>query len=342
MPHHPCGPRRDDTEFRRRARADKPARGTCAWSWLTLLALLSACGAPTPELVLAPDASRADEAGQLGPYGVAVTTRPLRVRVDEVIDITLSYPAQADGEAVEGAFPLIVFVHGGLVGPEHYQWLMTHLASRGAIVAAPAHALDLAILAQGNALDALDALRRASARPEDALAGRIDPAPALILGHSLGGVVAASSWEDAPAQLRCLGLLASEPNPADDFAGYRPPSPQAHVLSITGARDGKIDPDEVRAGALRLAPAQTPVTLAIVDGMNHYQWTQDYTADELTSDLSATREDEDARALAMTMIDRWVSACLGGDSAPLIDPQRWPQGVLSHEAWRAMSDEEAR
>jgi predicted dienelactone hydrolase len=72
----------------------------------------------------------------------------VQARVTEGLDVDVIYPSDSQG-AVDrsGApYPVIVFVQGGLVTVQRYQWLTAHLASRGYVVLAPHHQLDLPVL----------------------------------------------------------------------------------------------------------------------------------------------------------------------------------------------------
>jgi acetyl esterase/lipase len=281
---------------------------------------------------LEPDASQADSRwAERGEHGVAVRERAFRARVDERVRVRVSYPADARGELMGGGWPLIVFVPGGFVGPERYQWLMTHLASRGAVVVAADHALGLALLSAGDSLDALEAVRRASGRRGDWLEGAVSDGPALILGHSLGGVVSATLWLERPDQLKCVALLASEPNPSSDFSTFYPQGgwSGSTILSVTGERDDLLSPAQAREGVQRMQAAGVRSVVAQVDGMNHYQWTQDYTVKELERDQLPTVGDMAARRRAMFLVDGWVDACLGRDASALFEQARWAQGLTA-------------
>jgi pimeloyl-ACP methyl ester carboxylesterase len=276
------------------------------------------CGVEEPSVdLIAPDASRAGDYGTLGPYGARVTRRALSSSAGSVdADVTMPF-----GLDDEGPFLPVVFVQGGFVPVERYRWLGRHLASRGFLVLSPAHALDLAFFQQENGLVALRGAKAASEDRDDALFELLRDAPSALLGHSLGGVVAGNVWNGAPAdELRDLVLLASEPDPGTDFSGRT----EGTVLSISGSRDERITPPEVAAGALAFPSAQ----VAIVDGMNHYQLTDDPKADELEKDGEPTIDVDEARRRTMILVDALLEALSGGTAYPFADPASWPEGLL--------------
>jgi pimeloyl-ACP methyl ester carboxylesterase len=256
---------------------------------------------------------------------VGLLERTFRVRVDDTVDVEISIPLDADGEPADGAFPAVVFVHGGLVDVERYRWLTTHIASRGFVVLAPRHALDLAIFETSNTLDALARLRGASARDSGPLAGLVDERPALTTGHSLGGVVAGKAYLRDPGQVRYLAMLASVPAGGDDFTDRE--TGDGRILSITGSRDRSLLPDRAAEGVEQMREGDAPVTFAVVEGMNHYQWTEAPSASDLDGDGTPTIDTETARRRALVLLDALLEIHAGRDSALLDEPSRWPEGV---------------
>jgi hypothetical protein len=191
--------------------------------------------------------------------------------------------------------PPVIFVQGGLVAPERYRWFAAHEAARCFVVAVPHHAGDLAFFSQDASGKALAALRALTRDDADELAGLVDAgADAVFAGHSLGGVVATKAWLDEARAT--LILLASEPDAADH---ERIAHHLGRVLSIVGSRDGKETPAEARAGAARFRDAD----FVVVDGMNHYELTDDPTASELSSDGHATIDSDDAHEEVLALVD---------------------------------------
>jgi pimeloyl-ACP methyl ester carboxylesterase len=287
---------------------------------LPCLALLATACVDPGQVLLAPDPGAPDAYGERGPYGVRLVQRTLRGRVDQAIDVDLYAPEWIDG-LDPGPFAPSLVVQGGLVAVERYRWLGVHLASRGSLVIAPHHVADLAFFDQGQAVDALHAARRAALDPRDPLSDMLSQDAGLVLGHSLGGVVATKAWLDEPSALHGLVLLASLPDPADDLSVRS----DGHVLSVSGTRNGRTSSAEFYAAARTF---HAPLSVAFVRGMNHYQFTDDATASELAGDGVAEIELEPARRLALFLVDALLDEARGTRSAIWHQPERWPDGLL--------------
>jgi hypothetical protein len=260
---------------------------------------LVACG-PAVNGLFPEDPTLTGEDGEDGPFGQEIVDLRASARVSEVLHIEVIAPTR-DGVSRGG--PAVMFVQGGLVDVERYRWLGLHLASRGYVWIAPSHRDDLAILQSGNSRLAWDAVVDAAGH-DGVLDGLIEPdAPVAIGGHSLGGVVATMDWA-ADDTFGPLFLLASFPAAGTDT------SKPAAVLSMVGSADGKADPDDVAAGIDRFGE---PSLLGVVDGLNHYGWTDDPSAGELRSDGDATRPVDEARRDALRLFDAWLDANLKAD-----------------------------
>lgn len=289
-----------------------------------------------PQVRLTYDDARGMAYGQSGSWGVGLYERTFRVRVDDAVEALVTTPLGVDLERAQGPFPLVVFVHGGLVPAERYLWLMEHISSRGFVVVAPKHLGDLAFFAQGNALDVTEAMFEANTREGDAFKGVLSTQPGLILGHSLGGVVAASAWLDAPHRFRHLALLASEPNPSDDFTSREPiGDAPARVLSVVGSIDGAQAPKAAFEGAQKLIDEGQRVTLAVIKDVNHYQWTSDYTASELEGDGEPILSDEEARQRSVLLLDMLLDELVLGSTTLLDQPSQWGDAVVPYETYCA-------
>lgn len=259
--------------------------------------------------------------GSEGPFGVELHVRDVRVRLDEVIAVDVSVPLEMDGTPRSGS-PVVLLVQGGLVGRERYRWLGVHLASRGFAVVAPGHMLDLAFFEQGNALAALGTLRAASRRDGDDLYGVLAEGPVAIVGHSLGGVVAATAWAQSPELVTHLVLLASYPQ-----EGSFAPRATGRVLSLLGTEDGRTSLEAASAGVDALESSEVPVTFALIDGMNHMQFVDGVTNAEASDDGVPTVDAAVARARLLVLLDALMADLDGGDGSLLDDPSRWPEGV---------------
>jgi pimeloyl-ACP methyl ester carboxylesterase len=243
--------------------------------------LLAACQSPV--IVLDADPARDGGAGERGPEAVERRWHVAPARVTEA----LRYEEHVAPTAPRDA-PTVVFAHGGLVGPDRYRWLGVHLASRGYRVVAPVHDADLAILDASNVRWVLDHL-----------ASRGLSGPRATGGHSLGGVIAAWAYDDDP-RLDALFLLASFP------AGDGPIDRTGPVLSLSGTTDGLSTVDEIEAGAARYPAAE----VQLIDGMNHFAWTDDPTDAELGRDGPLERPLDEVRTDALTVLDGWLDASL--------------------------------
>lgn len=276
----------------------------------SVLLALAACGPLELEPVLDADPRFVDAPGARGPFGVAVgeLDAPAAARVF----VPVGEPAHPR--------PIAMVFQGGLVDVERYDWLGQHLASKGYVTALPRHVGDLAFFQPGAWRRVHDELQRRADEDAGALAGFLDDRPGVALGHSLGGVVAAKAWLGDPERLRTLVLLASQPDPADDAAART----DGRVLSITGELDLRITPDEVATSAAALA---APTTIAVVDGMNHFQWTEHATAGELATDGEARTTDESARSRALVLVDDALRELEGDAPLVLDDVAAWPYGV---------------
>ncbi len=277
---------------------------------LSVLLLLAACGGlPTSgEVLLEPDDSRTGTEGGDGPRGVARIEFRFQARVTEAVAVEVTYPANTlgtlDGSGVP--YPAVVLIQGGAVEVKRYQWLATHLASRGYVVVAPHHAADLAILERDNAALALGKVRGWAGEVGNLLSGALDPlAPVAIAGHSLGGVVSAMNWVEGEEDYAALALFASYAAAGTDVEA-REGTP---VLSLVGSEDGKALPDEVESEFQRFAD---PAWFGVVEGMNHYGWTDDPTALELSGDGAASRPVEEVRIEVLNVLDAFLDSALRG------------------------------
>lgn len=275
------------------------------------LAIATACGvgcAPlsAPERLVDPCAACTGDDGTDGPFGAALTTFDLQVRLTDARHVDVVIPA----DPLDGPLPVVVFLHGGFVPEDRYRWFGEHLATRGYVTVLPHHELSLAILEPGNGAAALDEVIRLAGLDGNPLTGLVSAHSAVATaGHSLGGVLAARQWLVDP-EVDGLILLASEPAPGDpvEDGGTRP------VLSLVGSEDGKIDADAVADAARRFVG---PTFVGVVDGMNHYDWTDDAKPGELASDNPSTRPLAAARTDAWRLIDAWLDGVLvDGDPTP--------------------------
>ena len=290
--------------------------------------LLSACTAPEPIVLLEADETRDSAYGTDGPLGALLQQRTIRVRVDETVKTDITVPTDADGAALSGPLPTIVLLPGGAVQSDRYRWLAAHFASRGFVVVSPYFAT-FSLFEVGNVVAVLDHVKDSAERPEDTLYGAIDPeVPVMITGHSLGGVTSSKVWLDLPDEVTHLAFLASTTDANDDFSTRPDPTGEAAVLTVSGALDGRIDPDTVSEGVEGFS---IPVTGALVEGMNHLQWVDDVTEKESEDDYVATIPEDEARYLGLYLVDALADDFANGTQGVLDAPESWPEGLTSLE-----------
>jgi pimeloyl-ACP methyl ester carboxylesterase len=285
-----------------------------------LLTCAAGC-APPPSLLRQPDTTRAGAFGDDGPFGALLLQRSLRVRGDRIVDVDI-IAATTDGESAQKEAVPVLLVQGGSVPVERYHWLAAHLASRGAVVVAPHFLADLAFFDQGDAADALAATRARSDDDDDDLSGVLAPIPALAVGHSLGGVVAAGAFE-TDRDIGALALLASYPDP-----GSTPTRDDGRVLVVGGERDGLIGVDELVDSNQSLV---APVVAAEVLGLTHFQLTDNPTADNLAREGTTGEDLALVRRRALFLVDALLADVAGSTDDVLADSTRWPEGVLPLE-----------
>lgn len=280
--------------------------------------------------------------GEDGWYGSARITRDVLIRTEERVEVDIFVPFNATGsEPAPGPHPSIILVHGGLVPKERYHWMARHFATRGFITFTSEHLLNLALFEAGNDLDAYDRVTTLAMDASDPLHGLISSQPPAIMGHSLGGVVASKTWTEQPARVGPLVMLASIPAGGHDFAN-RPAG--SRVLSVAGGVDGSLAPAGAAEGVeqMREGEENNRVDFVMVEGMNHYQWTDDATEDELAGDNTPTVTDEVARKNALFLIDALLEQTYNPSLDPeadiLDEPMLWPPGLLTYQGWLNKTD----
>ena len=277
-----------------------------------LLSLLLACR-PVPteagQLWTAPDPHRDGALCQDGPYGAASVELDVLARATDVVPVAIYFPSDADGwpDAAALPAPTVLFVQGGSVDAARYGWLLAHLATRGYVGVLADHARDLAFFAPDDSVWAWERLGELAAQP-GTLEGVIDPdGPAAVAGHSLGAVVAAGLWA-GDERIGAVAMLAGYPAGGADVAA-RAGSP---ALALAGATDAKATVETIEAETARFAE---PFWFAVVEGMNHYAWTDDASERDLAGDGPLEGERSAVRAAALGVLDPFLDAALRGDPA---------------------------
>ena len=152
----------------------------------------------------------------------------------EKTDLGLYFPGNGE--------KLIIYP-GGKVDYEAYNVLASKLNEKWYDVTIVKMPLNLAVLAPGRAAE---------------LEGRV------IIGHSLGGAMAAKFTYDNPEKIKVLVLLGAYPADSNDLSAY-----DLEVLSIYGSEDGLATPEKIEA-AKGLLPLNTHYVL--IEGGNHAQF----------------------------------------------------------------------
>ncbi len=292
---------------------------------LTLFSVvcLSACSPDPPVKLLDADPNRSGALGEPGVFGAFLHERTFRVRVDEAVDADVIVPGQTATVPPDAPFPPVIFVPGALVDAERYRWLGAHIASRGFTVIAPHEEL-FSLLELGNIFDVFQAVRGAAQDPSDPLWNVVRPdAPALVAGHSLGGVSAAKVWASQPNDFSHLVFLCSTTDSADDYS-TRPLLGNERILSLVGSADTRLSEQSARDGLKTFRP---PFTFAAVEGMIHNHVVENPTESELADDGTPTIDEEKARFLTMFLVDSMLADFIGQDN-PLENPAAWPQGLV--------------
>lgn len=180
--------------------------------------------------------------------------------------------------AGDGPYPVVLFSHGFAGYPEQSADLVTHLASWGFVVVAPAHverSLDglLGTGAQGIErredpevlMASLDA-----ALADPTVGDLLDPEQVAVAGHSAGASAAylAASQDDRVDALLAYSLGDGSRGPGEPAPEL--PVPEVPSLVMLGTDDGIIPADTTRAVYDQMA---TPKHLLELEGAGHLAFT---------------------------------------------------------------------
>lgn len=238
-----------------------------------------ACGLATPTV------------GTTVAPGVATATFEIRAAHTDLVRVPMFYPSDDSGHAVGTSLPAIVYVQGGAVSTDRYDWLATELARSGFVIALPEHPLQLAFFSIDRARATADFLRQV--RTGSVLEGVVDGNRLGVAGHSLGGVVAGKAA--ISANLQALAFNASYPDTADSqaIAAFNRPA-----LSLAGELDCSAKLEQVSQGFDRLS---SPAALVVLSGVTHYQFTDSQREDDQRGCTPGLSLDEAHRRIAQAM-----------------------------------------
>ncbi len=243
--------------------------------------------------------------GELLEQGVARAVFEVRARHTDLVRVPVYFPSDEQGRPQGSGLRALVFIQGGLVSAQRYEWLARALARAGWVVAMPEHPSDLAFFSVDNGRFARELL---TGPPAGSLleGGLVDPNRVAVGGHSLGGVVAAKLA--LQGGFGALALLASYPDPADSAAIPRLGIPS---LTLAGRSDctARLALIDQRSAAL-----PSPTARMVLEGVTHYQFTNDDQPDRDKECLPGLGLDE-AHLRIATALERFLQNAL--DRLPL-------------------------
>lgn len=175
----------------------------------------------------------------------------------------------------------IIMYPGGKVSYEAYAPLMASLSQEGYHTYIIEMPLDLAVLGRD--------------RANQVIKDHPEITDWYIMGHSLGGVMAAS-YANHHDTIKGLILLAAYPQEKDDLSGK-----PLKVLSLLGDHDGLVD-KETFENSRNLLPEET--TMFFLIGGNH-AYMGSY--GEQRKDLKADISEKQQRSLIVDAIINWIN-----------------------------------
>ena len=201
--------------------------------------------------------------------GVSRAEFEVRTNGTDLVRMTVLFPSTAAGSPLGASLPGVVFIQGGFVGTERYEWQAEALARAGYVVVLPANQLELAFFS----IDYGQAARALLASPPrgSLLEDLVNPERIAVAGHSLGSVVALKLA--LGGGFTAVVLEAGFPDSADTAAAMALTKPS---LSLAGELDCSAKLGPVRAGWNTLG---APTALTVLEGVTHYQFTDADTED---------------------------------------------------------------
>jgi dienelactone hydrolase len=187
----------------------------------------------------------------------STTTGDLLPEVDAALTSGAGVTVSDEGEWItftpEGGAPSmgVIYYPGGRVLPEAYTPFVRRFADAGYLAVTVRMPLNLAVLAPG--------------RAADVIAAYPDITDWVIVGHSLGGAMAANFAKANPGSVDGLVLLASYPASFDSLAEAQ----GLIVASVYASEDGLAAVESVEDSAQYL-PADT--VFVRIEGGNHAQF----------------------------------------------------------------------
>jgi predicted dienelactone hydrolase len=198
-------------------------------------------------------------------------------------DLNPRYPTNAYRDvqpSADGPFPLVLFAHGFSAYPTEYQFLLTHLASWGMVVAGPdfsERGLLAALTGSVSTTDETelmqqtkDLLQRTSDASGGLLSGKVDASKVGTVGHSAGVTPAVGAAAEDPDVKMFVAMSGGRaPGSTTGATGTTVadlPLPDKPSMVVTGGKDQVAARDRVVAFFDAL---HTPKRLLVVDEAGH-------------------------------------------------------------------------
>lgn len=261
------------------------------------------------ELLLSPDAGRTGAGGQAGPHGVARERSMMVVRGEDSLRYAVFWPSNADGDLVDGPWPLVAGLGPGNATPDQLEWLPVRLASRGAVVVMPRGAQDLVAPEEANLDLVVDLVRTRADDDGDRLGGAVEAGLATALGLGGGATVALGRWLRSPERFGRVIALAGTPERGLDLSAGAGRS----SLLLVGAQDAVTD-----AAAVQQAWEQMPEPsrLARIDGMTFHRWLDEIPEAEMALEPQPDSSPEEARDRSVQVMSLFMEGGLDEPDLP--------------------------
>ena len=201
--------------------------------------------------------------------GVSRAEFEVRTNGTDLVKVAVLFPSTAAGSPLGTSRPAVVFIQGGFVGTERYEWQAEAVARAGYVVVLPENELDLAFFS----VDYGQAARGLLVSPPNGslLEDLVNPDRIAVAGHSLGSVVAMKLA--LGGGFAAVVLEAGYPDSADTAAAMAFTKPS---LSLAGELDCSAQLASVRAGWNTIG---APTAFTVLEGVTHYQFTDADTED---------------------------------------------------------------
>lgn len=240
-------------------------------------------------------------------------------RNNRAVPVAIYYPADTSGDGVPltstpGAFPVLSFGHGFVMGWEAYENLWTAIVPRGYLMVFPKTEGGIAPSHATFAADLAFVIKRCSELNNDNTSvffGRVGASNA-VMGHSMGGGAAllAAQGNDEITALAVLAAAQTNPSAIAAAANIAVPA-----LVLAGANDC-VTPPATNQLAMYDALAGSCKTYISITGVSHCQMAENNflcSLGEATCSPSATISRAAQHAVIDNYLVKWLDATLKGD-----------------------------